>query len=59
MTDRNATEIQENAVRIKYDKKIELEKIRHQNIMEEIDALKKAKITKFSRFTGVEGKEHD
>jgi len=52
MTDRNPTEIQENAVRIKYDKKIELERIRHENIMKEIEALKKAKITQFSRFIG-------
>ena len=45
----NPTEIQANAMKLKYEQKIELEKIRHQNIMEEIEALKKAKIKVFER----------
>lgn len=37
-------------VKYKYDKKIELEKLRHQNVMEEIKILQEAKIQYFARY---------
>ena len=42
-------EIQKELCELKYSKKIELEKIRHTYIMEEIDAMKKAGIKSLVR----------
>lgn len=41
---RTPTEIQEDSVKLKCKTKLEIENIRHQHIMEEIEAMKKAGI---------------
>lgn len=45
----NPTEMQLEAVKIKSMSKITMENLRHQHILEEIEAMKKAKIKSFVR----------
>ena len=53
MSNNNSEEIerQEKIVKYKAEQKIEFENLRHKNIMEEIEAMKKAGITVLSRGT--------
>jgi hypothetical protein len=46
---KTSTEIQSEAVALKCKTKIEMENLIHKNIMEEIEAMKKAKIKSFNR----------
>ena len=51
---RNPTEIQAEAMKQKYEKKIELENLRHQHILEEIKSMKEAGIKCFVRYVPTE-----
>lgn len=54
---RSPTEVQEDIMKMKCRSKIEIENLRHEHIIQEIEAMKKSKITAFVRNVREESKK--
>jgi len=54
---RSPTEVQEDIMKMKCKNKIDIENLRHEHILQEIEAMKKSKIIAFVRNVRVDSKK--